>query len=152
MNTHRAFSVRRRQMLLAGLAGMGALAAAGSYRLLRSDSGPAEWVVAVIRRNLPGVQLDEDSLAEFARTMSLRDGPVLGSIRRRGGVMLAHALPTLASTVPELKTALAELERLVVSEYLLGSNFFRLTDVMRETIIYAGSSPACGNPFAIFNT
>jgi hypothetical protein len=37
---------------------------------------------------------------------------------------------------------------LVLTEFLMGSNFFRTGDTKSQPIVYSGRIPACGNPFA----
>ena len=139
-------SRRRRNFLAAGFAGLVAIAAGGSFAGHRYATGRAGWIEEVVRRNLPGVRLDEPSLAAFVRDVLRSD--LLTPRKVRLIVLADSTLPALARRVPPARERIERLERLVLSEFLIGSNFFRVADARSATIFYAGKFPACGNPFA----
>lgn len=141
MSSH--FSTSRRRVLIgAGLFGCAAVGAAGwSY----SERNRAQWIEAVIRDNLPGIALDEPSLQRFVR--ETLDSPLMNSQRRRLGIAAQSQAPWLARRIRAIDEGVEITERLVLTSFLTGSNFFRVSDPTHETIEYYGAAPACGNPF-----
>lgn len=135
-------AISRRRVLLgtAGAAIVGALAwtPLGNYR--------AGWIERVVRDNLPGINLDPASLQTFVTYM-------LGHERLqpplvRATILADRFVPWLPAHISKARQGLEGLERQVLTEYLIGSNFFRVPDPKRETIIYNGAVIACRNPFA----
>lgn len=136
----------RRWFLLGGAA---TVAVAGSATLWQQGTFArwrAAWIERVIRSNLPGVKLDEPSLATFVHTML--DAQFLAPPTHKAAIMADRAFPWLTVRVPKLRGGLETLERKVLTEYLLGSDFFRVGDPKREPVTYYGPSLACSNPFA----
>jgi predicted phosphoadenosine phosphosulfate sulfurtransferase len=133
------------------IAGATLIAAAVSSGALWFSWGPEHrqtWVEEVLRKNLPGIQLDPDSLGKFVRSFAA--GHEFDDKRMNVAVWMDQALPSVARRISKAERRLARLERLVVSDYLLGSNFFRVEDPRKEIIIYGGRIAVCGNPFAVF--
>jgi hypothetical protein len=146
MRTVRNSSLSRRRFLLAGAGGAVASLAGGGLLLKRYADSRAVWIEQVVRDNLPGVSLDESSLAAFVRDVLA--GDLLEPHTHRLSVFAQQTTPWLTRQVPRAREGLDKLERRVLTEYLMGSNFFRIPDPKRETIVYVGPSLACGNPFA----
>jgi hypothetical protein len=140
-------SASRRRFLLGGGAIVVAVGVGGK---LSFDywTGRVAWVEKVLRRHLPGIALDEDSLPLFFR--DVRAKGILGSPKLRLAVLIDQTVPVASNWVVKLRHAVERQERLVLTEFLLGSNFFRAEDPTRETITYFGRATACGNPFAAF--
>jgi hypothetical protein len=140
-------TLSRRRVLIAGSA-VAATAAAGGIWIASRIDGPAVWIEAVVRRHLPGLTLDPVSLAtfidEFSRRRELQDAKL------KLAVNIDQAVPAVTPRVAKLDRRIDRLERLVVTSYLVGSNFFRESDPHTATIVYGGELPACGNPFAKF--
>jgi hypothetical protein len=141
-------SSMRRRLLIAGSAVVVAGAAGGIWIGSRLK-GREAWIESVLRENLPGIKLDPTSLAkfvnEFAQHREFNDD------RSNIAVILDQALPIVTSKVAKADRRVQRMERLVVTEYLMGSNFFRVPDPRQEIIIYSGGlGTACGNPFAVF--
>ncbi|HMN45744.1 MAG TPA: hypothetical protein PKE27_14295 [Povalibacter sp.] len=134
-----------RRRLLAALAVLG-VAGAGWLGLRPYDR--KDWIVATVRRHLPGITLDAASLQRFAEEL-MRHWRFQDT-RQRIALWMDHALPGIARRLPKAGDRIERAERMVVSEFLTGSNFFRVADPRREVIFYAGAMPACGNPFARF--
>jgi hypothetical protein len=111
----------------------------------RYGNAPAAWVERVVRDNLPGIALDEASLATFVR--EILSGDLLRPTLHRLAVHVHHAAPWLSARVSKTRHGLEKLERQVLTHFLLGSNFFRVADPKRERIIYYGAAIACNNPF-----
>jgi hypothetical protein len=77
---------------------------------------------------------------------------LLGSHKRRLAVLADTAIPVLLRRIPPARERIESLERLVLTEFLVRSNFFRVGDPKSQTIVYSGKIPACGNPFATLSS
>jgi hypothetical protein len=135
----------RRRFMLAGAAGAIAIGGAGVFSWNSFSGSRAAWVEQVVRRNLPGVHLDERSLANFIRDALA--GDLLRPRARKVAVFAHQTAPWLTVRVPQVRDGLEKTERQVLTAYLLGSNFFRVNDPREETITYYGPAVACANPF-----
>lgn len=137
----------RRQFLWASAGATATVAAgAGAYQ------GATPWVVRrwamdVVRDNLPGVALDEASLRQFADD-ALANRELLQPKRRQILVWAACALPAVVRRVEGAKRPLEILERRVLSEFMIASNFFTVFESKAEPVAYTGRVAACGNVFA----
>jgi hypothetical protein len=137
-----------RRRFIAGATLIAAAASSGAFWLgLRSENREA-WVEEVLRKNLPGIKLDPASLAKFARIFV--QSRQFEDKRMHLAAWMDQVLPSIARRIPKAERRIERLERLVVSGYLLGSNFFRTPDPRTETIMYSEEIAACGNPFAVF--
>ena len=136
----------RRKFLWAGGAAATALMSAVSLEWTRHPGGAGTWVEHIVRRHLQGIVLDEASLQTFVR--EVLESTMLDTKHQLFYSTFKTATEWLASVVPILGAASEHIERQVLTRYLVGSNFFRIPDPRRATIIYFGDSPACGNPFA----
>lgn len=132
------------------IAGGAATAAAGVAGIawVRSHT-TADWIQRVVRSNLPGITLDEESLLRFVQ--DVQNGELVVARMHRIAVMTQSALPWVAARIPRARIGLEKLERRVLTEYLLGSNFFRVADPAQETIVYHGPARVCANPFVDLN-
>lgn len=139
--TQRGFN--RRHFIVAALSAVGL---GGIYSWNRYRASRAAWVEQTVRRNLPGVTLDESSLAQFVR--SVLESDLLEPQTHRVAVFAERMVPWLTDRIPKARDGLEKLERRVLTEYLLGSNFFRVADPKQETIVYSGPIGVCANPFA----
>ena len=134
-------AISRRELLL-GAAGA-AVVGASLWTPLKNYR--ARWIEQVVRDNLPGIHLDPDSLQTFVKYM-------LGHERLQPAVVRAtifadRFVPWLPAHISKARDGLEGIERHVLTEYLIGSNFFRVPDPKRETIVYSGAVIACRNPF-----
>jgi hypothetical protein len=140
-------SPARRRLLIAG-SGVVVLGATSALWVGTRLDGTRAWIEAVLREHLPGIQLDPASLATFvARFAEDRE---LNDKKSNLAVMLDQAVPAVTRQVPKADRRVDRLERRVVTEYLMGSNFFRVPDPRKEMIFYSDAMLACGNPFAVF--
>jgi hypothetical protein len=139
------FSASRRRLLIGASAAAVGCATVGAASWSYSQSHRARWIEAVVRNNLPGVRIDAVSLQRFVKEMLA--SPLMQSQRRRIGIAAYSQLPWLARRIRTLEEGVEITERLVLTAFLTGSNFFRVGDPKRETIEYYGGVPACGNPF-----
>ena len=137
-------SPRRRVLLIGGLAGS-ALVLGGSLAGIRYASGPAAWIADVVRRNLPGVLIDEASIATFVQHVLESD--LFDSYEAPLAVLADETIPALRR-IPPARERMERLERRILTEFLVGSNFFSGVDATLQPIVYSGTNPACGNPFA----
>lgn len=134
-----------RRRFLAGSAAAVAVGGTGTAWWSTRDSQRAAWIEDVVRRNLPGVALDEPSLQIFVRTTLASE--LFASRKRRLAFAAHQSVPWLVARMPRARERIALLERMVLTEYLLGSNFFR-SDPRHEVIVFHGRAVACANPFA----
>lgn len=136
-------SINRRGFLLGSSA---VLASAGAgWAWFRGAFGTEQWIEDVVRSNLPGVRFDEAALRTFITSMAQHDWFAPSS--HRLAIAADRTIPWIAARVPKVRDGLDKLERRVLTEFLLGSNFFRVSDPRAETIVYGGPAIACGNPF-----
>jgi hypothetical protein len=136
--------------MLIGGAALVTFGSAGALWVVLRSADSSEWIEAVVRKNLPNVRLDEASLSSFAAGMAR------AAEFRSKKIALAVELDALAPTVvrlaPEVQEKIERLERVVMSEFLIRSNFFRVDDPRTQTIVCGEALPACANPFAVFRT
>ena len=140
-------SPKRRRVLIAGSAALAAAAVGGIWIGSRLD-GREAWIESVVRANLPGYHLDQASLTKFVR--SFVHHREFEDRKSEIAVWMAQATPALAERISKAARRVERIERMVMTEYLVGSNFFREPNPREATIIYSGPLPACGNPFAVF--
>ncbi len=139
-------TLSRRRFLVVSVGGAAVLGVAGSVMWDRYAASRASWVEQVVRRNLPGVVIDEASLAAFVRDTLA--GDMLEPHTHRMAVFARQMLPWVALRIPKVRNGVEKLERRILTEYLVGSNFFQVSDPKRTRIVYHGPAIACGNPFA----
>lgn len=147
-NTTERRSLTRRGFLAAGAGAIVALSVAGNVMWDRYAASRAMWIEQVVRGNLPDVAIDEVSLASFVREVLA--GDLLKPHTHRIAVFAEHMAPWATVRIPKVRNGMEKLERRVLTEFLLGSNFFRVPDPKRTTIVYHGPALVCGNPFARF--
>ena len=145
MNGTGRFSPTRRKLLIGGAAGVAALGIFGASSWSRLKNFRAEWIEQGVRNNLPGIDLDRASLKTFIDSMLAGDRMQPRVVRAT--VFADQFIPWLPAHVTKARDGLVSLERHVLTEYLIGSNFFRVSDPRQETIVYNGPARACANPF-----
>ncbi len=149
MNQISKFSAGRRKLLIAGAGGVAALGIFGAASWGPLTSYRASWIERVVRENLPGIDLDAASLQTFIKDMLASE-----RMQRREVKVTVFAdrfVPWLPAHIAKARNGLEGLERYVLTEYLIGSNFFRVPDPKREMIVYSGMIVACRNPFTYAN-
>lgn len=123
-----------------GLTAIGAAAVGGVAWVATSDLKPAG--LAFLKRALPGVTIDEKSalvaIDDFMADASTGKRLVLGAAWNTVGV------GTMAEVVPRFESP----ARHLLTQFLLGSNFFHVKDPKAQPIVYTGIGVACSNPFA----
>lgn len=144
MNASNRFSPGRRKVLF-GAAGVATLGIFGAAVWTPIKNHRENWVEQVLRDNLPGIDLDPESLRTFVSYMVGHER--LQPALVKATIFADRFVPWLPAHVSKAREGLAGLERHVLTEYLIGSNFFRVTDPKRERITYFGPMVACINPF-----
>jgi hypothetical protein len=134
-------SINRRKVLI-GAAGA---VVAGAFAWTPLKNHRASWIEQVVRDNLPGVNLDPGSLQTFVTYMLGHER--LQPALVRATIFADRFVPWLPAHVSKAREGLEGIERHVLTEYLIGSNFFRVPDPKRESIVYGGAVIACINPF-----
>lgn len=145
--SHEPASPVRRRLLIAG-SGVAVLGATGVAWIGSRLDGRQAWIEAVVRDSLPGIRLDAASLTTFAKRLA--GNRIFADDKTNLAIKLDQAIPAIATQVSKVERRTERLKRRVLTEYLVGSNFFRVPDPHQETIVYSGPLPACGNPFAQF--
>jgi hypothetical protein len=134
-------AISRRKVLL----GVGGAAVVGAVSWMPLKNHRAGWIEQVVRDHLPGIDLDPDSLQTFVKYMLGHER--LQPALVRATIFADRFVPWLPAHISKAREGLAGVERHVLTEYLIGSNFFRVPDPKRETIVYTGAVIACINPF-----
>lgn len=139
------FSPGRRKLLIVGVGGAAALGIFGAASWASLTSYRASWIERVVRENLPGIDLDPASLQTFIKDMLASERMQRKEVKVT--VFADRFVPWLPAHISKARNGLEGLERYVLTEYLIGSNFFRVPDPKRERIVYSGMIVACRNPF-----
>jgi hypothetical protein len=134
---------RRRFLLLGGAAG--ALAVGGATGFAFTDRFRG-WIRDTLEHALPGYSLEPAGLAQFAGEYyaKRKDHDALRVFAAAQGVIDAKwALP------PKMAIDVQEEERQILTDFLVGSDFFDNYPDGPKTVTYRGLPEAC-NPFATF--
>jgi hypothetical protein len=145
MNEANKFSPGRRKLLIAGAGGAAVLGIVGAASWGELSNYRASWIERVVRDNLPGIDLDPVSLQTFIEDMLASERMQRKAVKVT--VFADRFVPWLPAHVAKARNGLEGLERHVLTEYLIGSNFFRVADPKQEKIVYSGAIVACRNPF-----
>lgn len=137
-----------RRGFLAATAALVAAAGSGAVWVAWHGVDREGWIELVVRKHLPNIDLDAVSLGRFTRAFARHY--IFDDWRSSVALRLDYAAPRLAHSLATTRRRVSLIERLALSEFLTGSNFFRVPDPQRATIVYGGPVPACGNPFAVF--
>ncbi|GFE88089.1 hypothetical protein [Steroidobacter agaridevorans] len=143
------FSPGRRKLLIGGASAAVALGVFGAASWEQLTNYRATWIERVVRENLPGIDLDAASLQAFIKEMLASERMQRTEVKVT--VFADRFGPWLPAHISKARDGLEGLERHVLTEYLIGSNFFRVPDPKREQIVYSGTIPACRNPFVYSN-
>jgi len=142
------FSLQRRKFLITG--GLGALALGtvgagiGARTVLRGSSRAA-WIESVIHNNLPGIEIEAASMQTFVDGMLTSNAMQMASVKL--AVFADRYAPWLPARIASARDRLERLERRLLTDFLLGSNFFRVADPKQATITWRGPATVCANPF-----
>jgi hypothetical protein len=131
---------RRRMMV--GAVGIVAAGVAGAVGIA-VGGGKYGFIEAILRRNLPGVSLSDAEIGKFVEAYwpEFISPPRRRDAALRRLTVLAHAMVRSDFMISE------ETERQILTEFLIGSNFFQLSDPKSTAIEFRGLAGACPNPF-----
>jgi hypothetical protein len=136
----------RRKFLLMGTA-TGVLAVLGGGSAFVALDHYRGWIRAVLRRSLPGYEVEPEGLDRFVEDYNARtyDGPAFRTFAAAQNVFNATVI------LPEdMQSTVEERERRILTDFLLGSDFFDQYPNGTRVITYRGAPEACGSPFATF--
>lgn len=126
-------------------AAAGAVAAAGAALLA---GGYRSWLVASLREALPGYSFEPAGLDRFVEEYESRHGQVM-KFRLLGAAERIFDVDSLLSDAKERR--IEDEEREVVTEFLIGSDFFQHYPLAVKEIAYNGRAVECRSPFARFD-
>ena len=133
---------RRNFLLLSSAAG--GLAVFGGAAYVLTDHYHA-WVRRILHRGLPGYSLEPHGLALFVDQYFAEKNRKLKAFATVEGVMdVEWALPTRLSNEAQ------DQERKILTNFLIGSDFFANYPGGPKEITYSGLPAACVSPFAKF--
>lgn len=136
--------IGRRTFLALGAAGLG-LATVGAAMVAR---GYDSWVRATLRRVLPGHSFNAAGLDRFVDEYGSTHADAL-KFRLFG---VADSILDAKSLLPEKKVHYIEdEERDLLTEFLIGSDFFQRAPDNASEITYSGRPVGCRSPFAVFD-
>jgi hypothetical protein len=115
--------------------------------------GEDDLIVKVLKRRLPGVRVEPTSMAALSR--DIQASLFKTSLRRialRGGGLAADvigidSIAEIAITAKEFQ----RLERIVVTFFILGSNFLDVADPRTELVTYYAAPGVCPSRFAQYD-
>jgi hypothetical protein len=131
-----------RRRLLGGIAGIVAAGVAATVGIVGLDDRYG-FVAAILRRNLPGVPLAD---AEIRKFVDAYWPGFLTSQGRKGAALLRLAAPVHA-LLPAGTLISEATERDILTEFLIGSSFFRVANSESAAVEFFDLAEACPNPF-----
>jgi hypothetical protein len=140
-----------RRAIVAMLTAAGAVAATGAYLW---PIGPDTLIGKILNRRLPGVRTDAVSIAALSRDVqaALFKTP-FRRLALDGGAFAASivGIDAIAEFRP-IATEFYRLERIVLTFFILGSNFLEVRDPKSNLVTYYAAPGTCPNPFAKYDT
>ena len=144
-----------RRKFISGILAAGASIYIGGWWFFKVRKGDAsDYIISVLRKRLDYLTLDNDGLKRFARDFQERTSP-----RRRywnswlGILSPVYAVFDFYKITPQPKR-FSSFETEIVTQYLLGSDFFIYDADTNRTIhylqFYDTFETGCANPFANF--
>lgn len=132
------------------MAAAGAASAAGVY----SWTGGSDALISkILDRRLPGAHIDKASLVALSRDVQAsRFHSFARKLGLRGAASAASIIGIDALAQFKLTaTQFAQLERLVVTLFILGSDFLVVENPKVDLVTYIGVPDFCANPFARYD-
>jgi hypothetical protein len=129
--------------VIIGATAIGAATIGGGATLLATADARAA-LLGFFKRSLPGVAIDTPSangcINAFISRWSTMNHRIVSTLWQTVGVEM------MAETNSKFEIA----SRLALTQFLVNSNFFQVTDPRAEPIVYVGqpSNAGCTNPFA----
>ena len=139
--------ISRRRLLLGTAASALAVAGGGVAGLLMLD-GYRGWIRLVLLRALPGYEFEPEGLDQFVTEYNARKK--WRSKKMRAFAAVEHVLDVKWALPTDMADDVEEEERRIVSDFLLGSDFFQNYPDGAKVITYSAAPEACSSPFATF--
>jgi hypothetical protein len=139
-----------RRVMLAFLTAAGAASAAGVYFW---KAGPDALIGEIWSRRFPGVRVDPTSIAALTRDIKAARFQTFGRrLALEGGARAAGivGLDVLARW-KLTATQFSQLERKVVTFFILGSDFLDVKDPKSDLVTYEAAPEVCPNRFAEYD-
>jgi len=139
-----------RRTVLGLLAAAGAAVAGGVYAL---RTGPEALIGKILARQFPGVRIDMAGIAALTRDVKEAKFQTFGRrLALEGGARAAGfvGLETLARS-KWTASSFSQLERKVVTFFILGSNFLDVKDPRADLVTYVEAPLVCPNRFAEYD-
>lgn len=138
---------RRRTFLLMGSA-VGALAiAGGAGAAFVATDRCRGWIRQILERSLPDYSFDPNGFSRFVDDYNARKGRALKLRVFAAAENFFDAKPALP---PGMASDVEDEERHILTDFLLGSDFFERYPNGPKRITYRGVPDACASPFATF--
>jgi len=136
--------------MLAFLAAAGAASAAGGYVW---KAGPDALIGKILSRRFPGVRINATSIAALTRDIKAARFQTFGRrLALEGGARAAGIVGLDALAQWKLTAAqFSQLERKVITFFILGSDFLDVKDPKSELVTYGAMPELCPNRFAEYD-
>lgn len=142
------FPLSRRQALLGGAA-VGAVALGGG--VYAATAGPHEFFGAMLRANLPGARISDETVRAFTEDAMLgRNADFAPKLRVLAGASRIVGFNGLDAAMGS-DFDFEKFNREFLTRFLVGSNYLELADPTSEEVAYFGAPRSCSNPFAQFD-
>jgi hypothetical protein len=136
---------RRNFLLLSSAAGGLVALGGGAFVLTDNYHG---WVSSILHRSLPGYTVEPKGLGLFIEEHFAHQ-----KSRKKRLFAAAEGLVDLTPIMPAgMATHVAAQERAILTDFLIGSDFFQHFPNGPKEITYRGKPTACVSPFARFDT
>ena len=130
-----------RRRIMVGAVGIVTAGVAGAVGVAVGGDGYG-FIGAILRRNLPGVSLSDAEIGKFVEAYWPE---FIAPPSRRDAAL--RRLAVLAHTTGFEIMISEETERQILTEFLIGSNFFQLSDPKSTVIEFRDLARVCPNPF-----
>lgn len=140
-------NLTRRRLLMGGAA-VGALGlGVGVYG---ATAGPYDFFAGMLRSQLPGVNISDDTIRQFAEDSLLnRNADFAPKLKVLAAGVRVAGFDAVAGAMSG-NFSFQKFNREFLTNFLVNSNFFDLADPTTEEVEYFGMGRYCTNPFAQF--
>jgi len=139
-----------RRVILAFLTAAGASSAAGVYVW---NAGPDALIGEILRRRFPEVRINPTSIAALTRDIKAARFQTFGrrlALEAGARAVGIVGLDVLAQWKPTA-TQFSQLERKVVTFFIIGSDFLDVKDPKSDLVTYHAQPEVCPNRFAEYD-
>jgi hypothetical protein len=136
---------RRKFLLLSSAAGSLAVVGGGAAFVITDHY--RGWIRGILHRGLPGYSLEPKGLTQFGDEYFAKHRHA----RKQRVIAAAEGVMNLDAMVPAgMARRIALEEREILTDFLIGSDFFQNYPRGSKVITYSGKPAACTSPFATF--